>query len=101
MAGDLLFAKHLGQAGRDTLGKLARVDEDERCAMRLNEVGDPPINLVPLLVRAHRRQRRGRNLDGDIHRAAMTDIYEIAFAPNADEEAGHLTERLLRRGESN
>ena len=61
---------------------------------------DLRVNLVPLLVRANGRQRRGRNLDRHIHLAAMADVDQFAFAPDADQKTAHFAQRLLRGGQA-
>ena len=69
----------------------------ERRAMGLDEPGDLAVDFVPLLVRANGRKRRRRHLDRNIHRPAMADIDQLAFAPGADEEPADFAERLLSR----
>ena len=38
MAGDLLFAQHIGEPRGDALGQLARVDEDQRRAVLVDQL---------------------------------------------------------------
>ena len=52
MARDFFFTKDGRQAGGNALGQLTRVDEDQRGAMFVDEPGDLPVNLIPLLMRA-------------------------------------------------
>ncbi len=47
---------------RDALGHAPRVDEDQRRAVRLDQLGEPIVDLLPDLVRHHRFERRAREL---------------------------------------
>src|SRR6185503_6549850 len=61
---------------------------------------DAAVDLLPLLVRAHRRERRRRDLDAEVQRAERPGVDERAVAAGADEEPADLVERLLRRRET-
>ena len=89
------FAQALGQLAGDPLGHLARVDEDERRPVLLHELVDASVDLVPLLVRAHRRKRRRRHLDRDVELPEGAGIDQAAIPPHPAEEAAHLLQRLL------
>ena len=58
MRGQLMLAQALGQLTRRPLGHAARVDEDQGRAMRLDQLGQPVIDLLPDLARHHRFERR-------------------------------------------
>ena len=64
VAGDRVLAQQLRELRRDALGHLARVHEHERGAVaRAPAPARRCVDLVPLLVRAHGRERRRRDLD--------------------------------------
>ena len=65
--GDGLFAEPLAQVPRQPLGHAARVDEHERRAVRLDELGEAVVVLVPHFVRHHGVERRPRHLERQIH----------------------------------
>ena len=100
MAGDLLFAHHAGQPGGDALGHLPGVDEHQRGAVFFDQLGDPLVNLIPLLVRTNGLQRRRGDFDGDIHLPAMAHVHQRALPANADQEFGDFRQRLLRGREA-
>ena len=45
---------------RDAFGQAARIDEDERRLVRIDQVRQAAINFLPNLVRHHGLQRRAR-----------------------------------------
>ena len=98
----LVLAEPRRQLMRDALGKLARVDEDERAAMALDELHELLVDLGPMLVRAHGLQLHRRHFDGQIHVAEMADVHDVWLrtATRPDQEAPQLVERLLRRAEA-
>src|SRR5262249_53430695 len=100
VAPDRVLAEELRELRRDALRHLPRADEDERRAMLLRERRDARVDLGPGLVRADGLERRGRDLDRDVHRAAMALVDEDAFAAGAGEEAADVLDRLLRCGEA-
>ena len=53
----------------DALGHLAGVHEDERRAVLADELRDARVDLLPLLVRADGRERRGWDLDREVELA--------------------------------
>ena len=63
VARDGLLAEQPRELRRDALGHLARVHEDERRPVLADELADALVDLLPLLVRADRRERRRRDLD--------------------------------------
>ncbi len=103
MRGDLLVAEALGELARHPLGHAARVDEDQRGAMRFDELRQPVIDLLPDIGGHDRFERCGRHLDGEVARAAVAGVDDAAvragraLAPGADEKARDVLDRLLRR----
>jgi hypothetical protein len=51
---DVLLAEPLGQVARHALGGAALVDEDQRGAVLVDQLGEPVVQLVPHLGRHHR-----------------------------------------------
>ena len=60
---DRVLAEPLAQMAREPLRHPPRVDEDERRPVRLDELGEPVVVLLPDLVRHHRVERRPRQLE--------------------------------------
>ena len=102
MRAHMLGAETVGELARGALGHAPRVDEDERGAMRLDELGEAGVDLLPDLARHHRLERRQRHLDLQIAGAAMAGVDDAAsgrgsaLGAGADEEMRHLLDRLLR-----
>ena len=81
----------------DALGQLARVDEDQRAAMLVDELHQPLVDLGPVLVRAHGLQLPRRHLDGQVHVAEVADVHHGGRRRlGPDQEPGEFIERLLR-----
>ena len=53
VARDAVLAKQLTETGREAFGHLARVHENERRAMLLDERRHAGVDRVPLLVGTH------------------------------------------------
>ena len=92
------------QVERHALGEAPRVHHDERRAVRLDQLDQALVDLLPDLARHHRFERRAGHLDGEIDSplvAAVDDRASCARRRPAapDEEPRHLLDRLLRRGE--
>ena len=66
--GDQLLAQPRRQLARHAFGHAPRVDEDERGAVLLDQLGEAFVDLLPHLRRHHRFQRRRWHLDGEIAR---------------------------------
>ena len=101
--GDLVLAEPIAQVPREALRQPSRVDEDERCVVRADQLRQPVVILLPDLVLHHGAERRARNLDLEVERAAMTFIDDRAPATRLvrpDQEASDLVDRLLRRREA-
>ena len=61
--GDLVGAEALGELAGHALDHPARVDKDQRRAMRRDQLGQPVIDLLPDLARHHRFERRGGHFE--------------------------------------
>ena len=101
VAGDRVLAQQLGELGRDALGHLARVDEDERRAVLADQLGHPRVDLRPT-ARASRRWRAARAAPRRRGRAsrnvpASTSAHS---RPAPTRKRADLVERLLRGGEA-
>jgi len=102
MRGDMLGADALGELARRALGHAARVDEDQRGAMRRDELGEAVIDLLPDLARHHGFERRGRHFEGEVAVAAVAGVDDAAagLGAFADEKPRDGLDRLLRRRET-
>ena len=69
-----VLAEPLGEMTGHALGHPPSVDEDQRRPVRADQRGQPVVVLLPHLVRHHRFERRTRQLDRQIHRAAVTCV---------------------------
>ena len=98
VAGHRVLAEQLGELGGDALRHLARVHEDEGGAVRAHQLRHALVDLGPLLVRAHRAQRRGRDLDAEVEVAERARVHEVARASGAGQESRHVFQRLLGGG---
>src|SRR5262245_22161226 len=77
MRGDLILAilaEPLRQLPCHALGQAACVDEDQRCAMRLDELRQLIVNLFPDFGGHDGFKRRAGNLDSEVARAVMAGI---------------------------
>ena len=97
MRAHLVLAEPVRQLPGDTLGQPARVDENQRRAMRVGEFHQAVVDLVPDLARHHRFERRGRDLERKIARAMMAGIDDLAIRSfsRAEQEARDSLDRLL------
>ena len=91
----------------DAFGQPTRVHKDQCRPMRLDQIGQPAINLRPDLIRHHGFERRTRQLNRHVHFAGMSRINNGAtrIAPfvqtaRADQKPRHLLDRFLRRGQT-
>ncbi len=78
--GDELGAEPLGQLVRHALGEPPRVHHDERRAVRLDQLDQALVDLLPDLVRHHRFERRARHFDGEVDLALVAAVDDRAFA---------------------
>ena len=69
--GNRLFAKAVGEPGRQAFRHPARVDEDEGGLVGFDRLGQPLVDLRPDLVRHHRFHGRRRHLDRQVHGAPV------------------------------
>jgi hypothetical protein len=101
--GDRLLAEPLAEVARGALGHAPGVDEDQRRPVQVDELGDAAVDLLPLVVRHHRRERRRRQLEGEVALLRVADVDDLAVGlavddgAGADQEARDLVDRLLRR----
>ena len=73
------IAEPLGEMTREALRHVPRVDEHERRLVLVDQLREPVVVLLPDLVRHHRFERRSRQLDREIHRAAMAFVDDHAM----------------------
>ncbi len=95
---DALVAEPLGQLVRHALGQAPRVHRDQRGAMRLDQLHEAVVDLLPHLVRHHRFERRARHLDGEVHPALVAR--STMAQGSLRQESRDLLDRLLRRRQS-
>ena len=100
MAGHRVLAQEARELGRDPLRHLARVDEHDGGAMGADELRHPLVDLLPLLVRAHGGERRGRDLDPEVELAEGARVHHRAVPSRPGQEARHLLEGPLGGGEA-
>ena len=100
MRGHPVGAEPFRQLPRHPLGEAAGVDEDQGRAMRLDQLGQPVVNLLPDFAGHHGFERRGRNFEGEVARPAMPGVDDPALGIGPDEKSGHRLDRLLRRREA-
>ena len=95
-----IFAKPLAQLTRDALGHPARVDEDQRRAMRLNQLRQAIVVLLPDFMRHHRFEGGPRNLEIEIDGSPMplVDDRAIGEASAVDPAGTHQKPRDLLDG---
>ena len=74
MRGHLIGPEPLRQLPRRPLGQPAGVDKDQGGAVRLDQLGQAVIDLLPDLARHHRFERRGRDFESQIARPAVAGI---------------------------
>ena len=68
------LAQPLGQMPRGALGHAPRVDEHQRGAMRLHQLGETVVDQLPAVVRHHRFQRHRWHFDREVTRAGVACI---------------------------
>ena len=78
MAVDVSFTQLLRQLVRQPLGQTARVDEDQRRAVLVDQFDQAVVDFVPLLVRADDPQLGPRKLDPQIALPRMTHVDDLA-----------------------
>ena len=108
MAGDGVLAQQFAQVVRHALGQPPRVDEDQRAAMRGDQLGQPRVDLGPLFVRADGRQLAGRHFDAPgraratwpVSMMRQSGVPSASIAIGADQKAGDLVDRPLRGRQS-
>jgi len=99
----VFLAQPLAQLMSNALGEPPRIHEHERRAVRIHQLYDALVNLVPHLVRRDRPQFGRRNLDSKIQRALMAYVDDHRIGPSflrigtAREEMRDFFDRLLGR----
>ena len=97
VGGHRVRAQALAQLVRGALGHAPRVDEDQRRAVRVDELAQAGVDLLPHLVGHHRRQGRAGQLQRRVHAAAVADVHDRARIARRHQVLGHALDRLLRR----
>ena len=100
-----VFAGELVDARRKAFGEASRVDEDDRRAMRLDELEQPRVDRGPdaveiaaaLLFGGQSRHVLDRHLDAHLHRLEPAGVDDRHLAAGAAEESRDLFQRPLRR----
>ena len=95
MRGHLIGAEPLGELAGHPLDQPAGIDEDQGRPMRLDQLGEAIIDLLPDLARHHRFERRRRHFEGEVARAPVTGVDDPALRFGADQEARDRLDRLL------
>jgi hypothetical protein len=101
MRGDPVQPEQLRQMARRPLGHAAGVDEQQRRAMRRDEFGHLLVDLLPLVVGHHCRERRRRHHQSQVALLRIADVDDPAIGPavldrrRADQKARDLVDRLL------
>jgi hypothetical protein len=99
--GHALRPQALGQVPGHALHEATRVHEDQGGPVGAGELGHAVVDLLPLLVGAHRAQLVAQHLDGEIHVAALAHVHDLGQRPRrADEEPRRRLHRPYRRGET-
>ena len=78
MGGHDFRIQPLREMARHALGQPPRVHEDQRRAVLAHEGGEPVVDLRPDLGGHHRRERRGRQLDGQVPCAGEAGVDDLA-----------------------
>jgi len=92
-----LFAEARLKLVRHALGKAPRVDEDQRGAVRADQIGHAIIDLRPHFVAGDGAEFVLGNFDGEFHIAAVAYVDDVgAFA----EESGHFFDGPHGSGEA-
>src|SRR5690349_1445977 len=102
MCSDRLLAKPVRQLARNAFGHAPRVDEDKSGPMRLDQLAKAVVDLLPGLGRHHGLQRRVGHLERQIAWTLMAGVDDggCSCASGAYQQAGDLTDRVLRRGQT-
>ena len=74
-------AQALGQVAGHALDQPPRVDEHQRGAVLARQRGHPIVDLLPLLVGAHRAELVAEHLDGQVHVAPLAHVDDLGQRP--------------------
>ena len=105
MRGDSGFAQAVRQLARHALGHASRVDEHQRGAVRLDQLHQPVVDLLPDLGGHHGFQRRVRHFQHQIARALVAGVDDRdlgggrAVRRRSDQQVRDRLDRILRRGQ--
>ena len=95
----VFLTQSLSQLMGNAFGQPPRVHENQRRAVRVHQLHDALVNLVPHLVGGDRAQFGGWNLDSEIERALVSNIHDHRIGtPIPRQEMRNLFDRLLGRG---
>src|SRR5271154_5008571 len=103
MRRNVVLAKAFTKLMGDPLCQTSRVYKDQRRTVRVDQLHDALVNLVPHFIRRHRTQFRRWNLDSEIELALVADVYDYGLGSwfvrirTAREKTRHFFDRLLRR----
>jgi len=104
---DFPLAQALGQLVRHPLHQPARVDEDQRRAMRLDLQHELIVNRVPDILADDWTELLVGNFDAELHLALVADVDDVAGGSavradvaRADQQARDFFDRLLRCAET-
>ena len=75
MDADRVFPQNLREGMGDPFRQPPRVDEDQRAAVRGDQLGQTGVELGPLLVHADRPQFAGRDLHVEIELPLVADVH--------------------------
>ncbi len=91
-------AEPLRERERDAFREAARTDKDEGRAVRLDQAGDPVVDLRPHLVGRDVGQFVARNGDGQLHRPTMADVDDRRSRTGSRQIFRHLFDGFDGRG---
>ena len=92
-----ILPNSVGQTVRYALCQGARIDEDQRGTMLLGELRETVIDLVPHLMRHHRREWTRRNFHSKVEPTPVAYVYNFGLSGGTREKFGYQFDGLLRR----
>ncbi len=101
--GDMFFADAIGKMAGHPFDQAPRIDEDERRAMGLDQLRELIVDLLPHIVRHDRFERRRRQRQSEIARAAVAGVHDSATRrgfTGAHQKIRHIFDGLLGRRQS-
>src|SRR6516225_5861606 len=79
MRGYLIAVEALGKLAGHPLHQATRIDENQGRPMRLDQLGQPVIDLLPDFARHDRFERRGRDFESEVARPAVAGIDNLTL----------------------